>query len=229
MHQRRPHADLLAELFDFLLAVGLEQGFHAAELLFFPFSPHFLSSLFPQRRDDAPEVNTHGLEGIEDVARRIIGKQDQADIEEPDRDNVDVAEIERVSSDVGLVVARLLLDTDEMQAHGEANENVDDGHHGRLDHTPEQQERDGVNQETIWRQSDQETGLVTAAGVDHAVLFRDMEGRDPPEGNQRRDGVTHLMRKYLYDVDVLLQEAVHQWEDDGTQKKPQAPHVDMLF
>ena len=34
MHRGRPQADLLAELFDFLLAVCLEAGFQAAELLF---------------------------------------------------------------------------------------------------------------------------------------------------------------------------------------------------
>ena len=34
MHPRRPHADLLAVLLDFLLAVGFEEGFQVAELLF---------------------------------------------------------------------------------------------------------------------------------------------------------------------------------------------------
>ena len=33
MHLRRPHTDLLAVLFNLLLAVGLEEGFQVAELL----------------------------------------------------------------------------------------------------------------------------------------------------------------------------------------------------
>ena len=35
VHARGPHADLFAVLFDLLLAVGLEQCLHTAELLFF--------------------------------------------------------------------------------------------------------------------------------------------------------------------------------------------------
>ena len=35
MHLRRPHADLLAILFDFLLAVGFEEEFQGAEVLLF--------------------------------------------------------------------------------------------------------------------------------------------------------------------------------------------------
>ena len=37
MQLRRPHADLLAVLFDFFLTVGFEQGFHTAEMLFLGF------------------------------------------------------------------------------------------------------------------------------------------------------------------------------------------------
>jgi hypothetical protein len=33
MHLRPPHTDLLAVLFNLLLAVGLEEGFQVAELL----------------------------------------------------------------------------------------------------------------------------------------------------------------------------------------------------
>ena len=35
MQLRWPHADLLAVLFDFLLAIGFEKGFYAAEMLLF--------------------------------------------------------------------------------------------------------------------------------------------------------------------------------------------------
>lgn len=51
--------------------------------------------------------------------------------------------------DVRLVIARLLLEANDVQARRESYENVDNRQHGRLYYAPEHQQRKGKDGKTI--------------------------------------------------------------------------------
>lgn len=116
-----------------------------------------------------------------------------------------------------------------MQPHRKADNDIDDGQHGSFDYTSKHQKRNGIDEEAIGCQCNQKPSLFTSAGINHTILFSNMERDYSPKSNQSDNGMRHLMGKSLDEIDIFFQIPVHDGKHNGPQRKPKKPRVIAAF